>query len=77
MKISIIHSQHSLPFLSIRILCNYAPKNLNLTILFRVSNYINLQIQEMAFKLCAKQSVGKKGQEGKQLEFAPRLHKFA
>ena len=40
-------------------------------------NYINLQIQEMAFNLCAKQSVGKKGQEGKQLEFAPQLHKFA
>ena len=32
MKISIIHSQHSLPFLSIKMSCN---KNLNLTIRFR------------------------------------------
>ena len=34
-------------------------------------------IQEMALRLCFKQSMGGKSQEGKQLKFAPRLDKFA
>ena len=34
-------------------------------------------IQEMAFRLCTKQSAGGKSQEDKQLKFAPRLNKFA
>ena len=37
---------------------------------------IQFTIQEMAFRLCTKQSAGKNSQEGKQLEFA-QLDKFA
>ena len=39
--------------------------------------WIQLTIQEMAFRLCTPQSVGGKSQEDKQLKFAPRLDKFA
>ena len=72
MKISIICSQHILPFSSIKKLCT---KNLNLTIRlgFRI---IQFTIQEMGFRLCTKQSAGGKSQESKQLNFAPRLDKF-
>ena len=38
---------------------------------------IQFMIQEMAFRLCTKQSAGGKNQEDKQLKFAPRLDKFA
>ena len=72
-KISIIHSQHSLPFSSIKKLCI---KNLNLTIHFRFW-VIQFTIQEKVFRLCTKQSAGVKSEEGKQLKFALRLNKFA
>ena len=70
MKISIIQKQHSLPFSSIKVLCT---KNLNLTIRFGY----NFSNQEMAFRLCTKQSSGGKNQEDKQLKLAPWLDKFA
>ena len=73
MKISIINSQHSLPFSSIKKLCT---KNLNLTVRFGF-RIIQFTIQEMVFRLCTKQSAGVKRQEGKKLKFAPRLDKFA
>ena len=38
---------------------------------------IQFTIQEMAFRLCTKQSADGKSQEDKQLKFAPRLDKFA
>ena len=38
---------------------------------------IQFTIQEMAFRLCTKQSAGGKSQEDKQLKFAPQLDKFA
>ena len=66
MKISSIHSQHSLPFSSIKKkLCT---KNLNFKIRFGFQ-IIQLTIQEMDFRLCNKQSAGGKSQEGKQLKF--------
>ena len=37
---------------------------------------IQFTIQEMAFRLCTKQSADGKSQEDKQLKFAPRLNKF-
>jgi len=73
MKISIIYSQHSLPFSSIKKLCT---KNSNMTIRFGF-RIIQFTIQEMAFRLFTKQSAGGKSKEGKQLKFAPRLNKFA
>ena len=39
--------------------------------------WIQFTIQEMAFRLCTKQSAGGKNQEDKQLKFALRLDKFA
>ena len=72
MKISTIHSQHSLPFSSIKRLCT---KNLNLTIRFGFL-IIQFMIQEMAFRLWTKQSAFGKSHEDKQLKFAPRLDKF-
>ena len=33
---------------------------------------IQFMIQEMAFRLCTKQSAGRKSQEDKQLKFAPQ-----
>ena len=39
--------------------------------------WIQFTIQEMAFRLCTKQSAGRKSQEDKQLKFAPQLDKFA
>ena len=39
--------------------------------------WIQFTLQEMAFRLCTKQSAGEKSQEDKQLKFAPRLNKFA
>ena len=64
MKISIIHSQHSMPFLSNK---SYAPSpGRNLTIRFGFW-IIQFRIQEMARKV----------KKGKQLKFAPQLHKFA
>ena len=36
--------------------------------------WIQFTIQEMAFRLCTKQSVRWKSQEDKQLKFAPRLN---
>ena len=63
MKISIIHSQESFPFLSVNKLCT---KNLNLTIGFGFG-IIQFTIQEMAFRLCFKQTADGKSQEGKQL----------
>ena len=60
MKISIIQSQHNLPFSSIKMLCT---KDLNLTI---------HSIQEMVFRLCTNQSPGGKSQEDKQLKIAPQ-----
>ena len=38
---------------------------------------IQFTIQEMAFRLCAKQNAGGKSQEDKLLKFAPQLDKFA
>ena len=38
---------------------------------------IQFTIQEMALRLCTKQSQGGKSQEDKQLKFAPQLDKFA
>ena len=73
MKIFIIHSQHSLPFPSIKKLCT---KNLNLTIRFGFW-IIQFMIQKMAFRLFTNQSAGGKSQEIKQLKFAPQLDKFA
>jgi len=73
MKISIIYSQHSLPFSSIKKLCTI---NLNLKIRFGF-RIMQFEIQEMAFKLCTLQSAGGKSQESEQLKFAPRLDKFA
>ena len=37
---------------------------------------IQFMIQEMAFRICTKQSAGGKSQEDKQLKYAPRLDKF-
>ena len=37
---------------------------------------IEFTIQEIAFRLCTKQSAGGKNQKDKQLKFAPRLNKF-
>ena len=73
MKISIIHSQYSLPFSNVKKLCT---KNLNLTVRFGF-RIIQFTIQEMVLRLCTKQSAGVKCQEGKKLKFAPRLDKFA
>ena len=67
-KISIIHSQHSLPFSSIKMLCKLKFDNP-----FR----IQFTIQEMVLGLCTKQSTGENSQEDKQLKFAPQLDKFA
>ena len=39
--------------------------------------WIQFTIQEMAFRLCTKQSAGEKSQEDKQLKFAQRWDKFA
>ena len=61
MKISISHSQHNLPFPSIKKL---SPKILNLAICFGFQ-IIQFKIQEMAFKLCTKQSTEGKSREGK------------
>ena len=47
MKISIIHSQHSLPFF--KALKSYTPKALKIRFGFRIIQFI---IHEMAFKLC-------------------------
>ena len=61
----IYHSfQHSLPFLSIKKLCN---KNLNLTIRFGFQ-IVQIRIQELAFNLCTQQSAYRKSREGKQLK---------
>ena len=38
---------------------------------------IQFTIQEMSFRLCAKQSTGGKSHKDKQLKFAPQLDKFA
>ena len=73
MKISIIHSQHSLPFSSIKKLCT---KNLILIIRFEFQ-IIQFTTQELAFRLFTKQSVVGKIQESEQLKFAPQLNKFA
>ena len=73
MKISIIHSQHSLPFSSIKKLCT---KNLILIIRFEFQ-IIQFTTQELAFRLFTKQSVVGKTQESEQLKFAPQLNKFA
>ena len=70
MKISIIHSQHSLPFSSIKMLCT---KNLNLTIRFGY----NLRFKKWLLDFALKARAGGKSQEDKQLKFAPRLDKFA
>ena len=57
-------------FRALKVLCT---KNLNLTIRFEY----NFSNQEMAFRLCTKQSSGGKNQEDKQLKLAPWLDKFA
>ena len=44
---------------------------------FDKSFRIQFTIQEMAFRLCTKQSASGKRQEDKQLKFAPWLDKFA
>ena len=59
MKISISLSQHSLPFSSFKML--YTKKHE-----FDNPFWIQFSIQEMAFRLCTKQSAGWKSQEGKQ-----------
>ena len=37
---------------------------------------LQFTIQEITFRLCTKQSKGRKSQEDKQLKFAPRLDKL-
>ena len=62
--------------LAFQALKSYPPKT-NLTIRFGFRIIQSFTIQEMAFRLCFKESMGGKSQEGKQLKFAPRLDKFA
>ena len=64
-KISIIHSQHhSLPFSSIKMLCT---KKLKFDNPFR----IQFTIQEIAFRLCTKQSAGGKSKKDKGVTHGP------